>query len=149
MTDNEKRLGPIFDEAMKLRDAGELLAARGLLMTLVKLLTPQDKTLLPHAHVQLGAICKRLGRHVQRESHFRAASDIAPRLELASVGLFLALVHRGRLNEALYEMVRFVRLRYSELYDEMLTPRLDLRVDAAQQALITEAQLLLARRRLN
>jgi hypothetical protein len=149
MTENEKRLSFMFDDAMRLRDAGEFVAARHLLASLVEQLTQQDEVLLPHTHMQLGNISDMLGDHSQREAHFRAASVIAPRKELASLGLFHALWDQGRRTEALEEMVRFLRWRYSEMYAEMLSPRFEARLSAEQQALVGEARRLLARRRRN
>ena len=60
MTENEKILGFMFDEAMKLRDAGDLIAARRLLTQLLKQTNPDDRALVAHAHIQLGQVAKAL-----------------------------------------------------------------------------------------
>lgn len=148
MTENEKIMGFMFEEAMKLRDAGDLVAARRLLTRLLEQLKPDDKVLVGNAHIQLGVFARKLGEHGEREPHFRAATIALPRSELASFGLFLALFDLGRLTEAFQEMVRFLRKRYSDLYDEMLLePKYGAEFAGEIHELIVEARRLLAKRR--
>lgn len=148
MTENEKILAFMFDEAMKLRDAGDLVAARRLLTQVLEQTNPEDKLLISHAHIQLGQFAKALGEHDQREPHFRAAANALPTSHMASFGLFLALFDFGRLTEAFREMARFVRTRYSDLYDEMLQePNYGAEFTGEIHELIVEARQLLARRR--
>jgi thioredoxin-like negative regulator of GroEL len=148
MTENEKTMGFMFEEAMKLGNAGDLVAARRLLTRLLEQLSPDDKVLLGNAHIQLGRFAKMLGEHGEREPHLRAATSALPASELASVGLFLALYDLGRLTEAFQEMVRFLRRRYSELYDEMPeTPEDCAEFVGKVEELIVEARRLLAARR--
>jgi tetratricopeptide (TPR) repeat protein len=149
VNENEKRLCYLFDDAMKLRDAGDLVGARRMLASLVEQLRPEDVRLLSHAHLQLGYIFKLLGDHREREAHFRVATVVTPKREIASLGLYHALYHQGRLTEALQEMVRLLRLRDSQLYSELLTPRYAEGLSAEQQELIAEGRRLLARRRRN
>lgn len=139
----------MFDEALKLRDAGELVAARHMLASLIEQLRPEDTGLLSHAHMQLGYIFKLLGDHVEREAHFRAATIVAPKRELASLGLFHALFDQGRRTEAFQEMVRLCGLRFSQLYSELLGPRYGRSFNAEQQELVAEGRRLLARYRRN
>jgi predicted Zn-dependent protease len=148
MTENEKNLGFMFDEAMKLRDADDLVAARRMLTQLLKQLKPDDAALVAHAHIQLGQFAKALGEHDLREPHFRAAVGALPKSEVASFGLFLALFRLGRLTEAFREMARLVRIRYSELYDEVLEdPMCSGEFTGEIHELILEARRLLERRR--
>lgn len=148
MTENEKTIAFMFDEAMKLRDAGDVVAARRLLNQLLEQLNPDDRLLRAHAHIQLGQFATMLGEHGEREPHFRAAASALPSSELASFGLFLALYRLGRLTEAFQEMVRFLRKRYSELYDEVLaTPEDCAEFVGDVHDLIVEARRLLAQHR--
>jgi hypothetical protein len=138
----------MFDEAMKLRDVGDLVAARRLLGRLVEQLAPHDGTLLSAAHVQLGQLAKRLGEHRESEPHFRAAVTASPISELASLGLFHVLFEFGRLRDAFQEMVRLLRRRYSEMYDEMLLePRFGTEFTDELQDLLVEARRLQAKHR--
>lgn len=146
LNENEKRLSYLFDDAMTSRDAGDLVAARRMLASLIEQLGPEDVALLSHAHMQLGYVFWKLGDRRGREAHFRAATIVRPRSELASMGLFHALFWQGRITEALQEMVRLLRLRYSQMYSELLSPRYGEGLNAEQQALIAEGRRLRARR---
>jgi len=149
MNENEKRLSYLFDDAMKLRNAGDLVAARHVLASLIEQLRPEDTGLLSHAHMQLGYVFSLLGDQREREAHFRAATVVAPKRELASLGLFHALFDQGRITEALQEMVRLLRLRFSQMYSELLSPRYGRSFNAEQQELVAEGRRLLARYRRN
>jgi hypothetical protein len=150
MTENEELVGFMFDEAMKLRDAGDLVAARRLLARLVKQLGPNDETLLWSTHLQLGYIAKLLGEDGERESHFRAAAIALPTSDLASLGLFHTLFYLGRFLEAFQEMVRLLRLKHSERYEEMLLPpEFGSELTGELRDLVLEARQLLAKRRPN
>lgn len=61
------------------------------------------------------------GRLIDSERHFREAVTIAPTMELASLGLFNALDNLGRPVEAMREVVRFLSLRESVGYRELLS----------------------------
>jgi tetratricopeptide (TPR) repeat protein len=149
MTENEEQLSAQFDNAMKLRDEGNLSAARAALETLIKQLLPSDVKLLAHSHMQLGNICDRLREHTQREAHFRAAVEVAPTLQLASLGLFHTLYEQDRIDEALEEMLRLLRLRYSDLYAELLGEGYGSRFSIEQRNRVMEARRLLKRHRQN
>lgn len=149
MTENEERLAAEFDNALKLRDAGNLSGARDALKALVEQLIPADKRLLAQTHMQLGNICDQLGDHAQQEAHFRSAVEIAPMLQLASLGLFHSLYEQGRIDDALREMLRLLRLRYSNLYADLLCDGYGSRFNVEQQSLLAEARLLLKRHRHN
>lgn len=157
MTENEKLLAFMFDDAMKLRDRGDLVAARQLLSALVAQLAPEDNRLLSHAHSQLGLIAKELGDQVAQEAHYRTAVVNMPRYDLPSLALFHTLYNQKRRTEAFEEMVRLLRINHSERYAELLTGMLDdtdpavLRANftAEQKQLLAEARDLVARRRKN
>jgi hypothetical protein len=118
-TENERLLSPMFDRAMQLRDGRRFDEAVELLAQLVQQLRSEGH-LSAHSHMQIGHIRDSQGRPLDRESHFREAVRIAPRLELASLGLFHAIHNLGRHAEALGEAVRFLSLRESLGYRELL-----------------------------
>jgi hypothetical protein len=150
MTENEALMGFMFDEAMKLRNAGDLVAARRLLERLVKQLGPDDKNLRWSAHLQLGYIAKLLGEDGERESHYRAAAIVLPTSDVASVCLYSTLFDLGRFIEAFQEVVRLLRLRHSERYEEMLLPpEFGSELTGELRDLVLEARQLLAKHRLN
>jgi hypothetical protein len=156
-TENEQLLGFMFDDAMKLRNAGDLVAARQRLEALVEHLQPADRLLLSHAHTQLGHICEQLADPDAQEAHWRAAVSATPAYDLPSLGLFHTLYDQKRRTEALEEMVRFLRRKYSAQYAEMVMGMFD-ETDPAvlrakftleQKQLLAEARQLVSRGRNN
>ena len=139
----------MLDDAMKLRNAGDLIGARRLLESLVEHLTADDRSLLSHTHSQLGRICQRLGHHREREAHFRAAVAATPDYDLPSLGLFQALYDQGRRTEAFEEMVRLMRLSYSKDYAEIVSGIDSDKLTEAQRKLVAEVRRVVARRRRN
>lgn len=110
----------LFDRAMKCRDRGEWAEARRLLHDLLAQLDPDEKKLRAHSHLQLGNIAEHLDDFAEAEREFRRATQIAPKLELASMALFHALNEQSRAPEALDEMLRFATQRDSAMYRELV-----------------------------
>jgi len=121
LNDHETELAPEFEKATALRDQGELGLAIDTLRALIDRLRPEDTRLTAHAYMQLGNLYTKLGLGSEREAAFRAAVEVSPRRELASLGLFHALMSLGRTTDAYQEMVRLLRLRDSQLYRELLS----------------------------
>lgn len=120
LNENERLLSPMFDRAMLLRDSGQLDQAIEVLEQLVQQVRPEDTRLSAHSHMQIGHIRNLQGRLLDSERHFREAVSLAPTLELASLGLFHAMNNLERRPQALGEMVRFLGLRESLGYRELL-----------------------------
>jgi FimV-like protein len=107
-----------FDRALQLRDAGDLDGAVALLRELVAA-DSIDQRLHAHALLQLGHVLGKLGRHDEAVGPIRAATETAPRMELASLALFHALDQLGERIEALCEAFRLLTLRESLCYREL------------------------------
>ncbi len=121
MTSSERH-AEIFDRAMVLRDEGQYPAAIAVLIELIAELSDADQVLLKaHSLVQLAYLYKQTGDCVDRELHLRRATEIAPRFELASLSLFLALIALDRREDAFREMLRYVALKASPGYRELLS----------------------------
>lgn len=120
-TRNEEQLMSRFDQALELRDDGRLSEALDILVSLLWCLTPEDKRLLLHTHLQIGNIYRALGDHLKREAHFRIASEVAPHYELASLAFFHALWSLDRAVEALQEAIRFLGHKDSAEYRELFS----------------------------
>jgi hypothetical protein len=90
-----------------------------------------------------------LGDQAAREAHFCEAVAIAPKYDLASSGLFFALFAQDRLGDALRELVRYLRLKYSQLYAEMLIVGFEIGFSDEHAKLVDEARQLLAKYRRN
>jgi hypothetical protein len=96
MTEHKKPFEAMFDEAMCLRDADDLLGARSLLTQLIQQIDSSSEALLGYSHMQFGLIAELHGDQQEREHRFKMAVEILPRHELASVCLFGALFMGGR-----------------------------------------------------
>jgi tetratricopeptide (TPR) repeat protein len=146
LNETEKVFAGMFDQALQLRDRGEFVEAIALLEQLVTHLTEPGRrapTLLSHSHMQLGHIHRKLGNDLAREHHFRRAIEIAPHLELASLGLFHALEALGCSEEAMHEMIRYLTLRDSPGYRELLSEGFGEELTVREQELAAEARRLL------
>lgn len=142
-TDTEAALLAEFERATSLRDRGEFESALRVLTDLAAKLQPEQTRLRVHTLMQLGNVYGRLGRIDDSAAAFRAAVEVSPRRELASLGLFHALVALGRHRDAYEEMLRLLRLRDSELYRELLVDGFEDGVDVADRPLIAAARALL------
>lgn len=109
----------LFDRALQLRDGGDIDAATKLLQELVAARNAIDQQLRAHVLLQLGQLLGRLGKRTEALASLRAATDSAPRMELASLELFRALDNAGERIDALCEAFRFLALRESLAYREL------------------------------
>ncbi len=147
---DEKPLLPLFDEALRLRDIGEVDAAINLLDEIVSRVPGRDSRLLSHSHIQLGHIYRNVIRDPKKaEPHFRAAVACAPTLELASMNLFHTLHALGRPKEAMREIIRLLSLTDSEGYRELLAEGFEDELPTAERMMAAHARALLERHRGN
>lgn len=112
----------MFDKGLRLRDEGAFEDGIVILRALTTALDPvEERTLLAHTWNQIGHMRDCLGDLEAAELAFRHATAIAPKLELASMGLYHALWGLGRKQDALREMERYVALRPNSAgYRELL-----------------------------
>ena len=122
------------DEALRL---GALLLER----------LPADKAKMrAFAHNEMGFVLMWLvGDPRRAEDHFRQAIALRPRAELPSLGLYHALAEMGQWERAFEEIVRFVALRDSAEYRELLNDAVRNESTGRRRELIDEARRLLAR----
>lgn len=112
----------MFDKGLRLRDEGALEDGIVILRALTTALDPvEERTLLAHTWNQIGHMRDCLGDLEAAELAFRQATAVAPKLELASLGLYHALWGQGRKRDALREMERYVSLKPNSAgYRELL-----------------------------
>jgi tetratricopeptide (TPR) repeat protein len=112
MTRNRnEQLKELLSIAIDLKNSGELEVARFILERLAEY-NPYD----PSVFGLLGIIFWNLKIMDQAEHNFRKTTQLSPHSETASLGLFHSLWEQDKLDKALEEMKRFIRLKPSEEY---------------------------------
>lgn len=104
-----------FQEALRLRDSGKLSESVEILSRLAK---GPDATAT--VFLILGQVWGDLNHPLVAVEAFRIATQMKPRAELASLGLFHALWKVGRTEEAFCEMRRFLILADSPEYKQLI-----------------------------
>jgi hypothetical protein len=120
-TETETALLPLIDEAYRLREKGDLDAAARLCRQVIAQLDVADRRLLSAARLELGHLARLSQDHEAARREFAEAVTASPRWELASLALFHSLLDLDRWKEALKELLRFVSLRDSAAYRELLS----------------------------
>lgn len=103
-----------FDAAVKLRDEQQFAVAESILSKLA-LVCERASVFIVLGDVQWEQ--NKLGEAIKS---FRKATELAPRAELPSLGLFHALWEDGQEDDAFEEMKRLCRLRHSKEYALLL-----------------------------
>jgi predicted Zn-dependent protease len=120
MMEIDETLDLRFQEAVRLTDEGrhrEALAKFELLIALPGV----PRSLLAATHGKIGYIHQfALGDPAAAEGWFRKSAELAPSSELASLGLFHALVRQRKVDEAFDEMRRYLARKPSAEYTRIL-----------------------------
>jgi len=136
-----------FNAAMAAKHTGDSAGAIATLTTLLTEIASNE----PH---QVSIVCQQLGHlhghdlgnYAAAGEFFRRAVEARPRAELASRGLFHSLVHLGAWEEAMFEAIRFLRLRTSRSYRSMfLSDGFGADLSPEARELLAEARALLLR----
>ncbi len=136
-----------FRRGLEARDLGDQETAAECFSLALALVKPEQRSRKAGLQALLGNICQSQGDYAKAAQLFRDSSLASPRSELASVGLFNALVRQGLTSEALREVLRFLSIHDSTNYHEVLTdgswdallPNERALVDEARQTLATYA----------
>lgn len=104
-----------FNDALKLRDAGDLLGA----LHSFKQLAQQYPDNAPVYGV-MGDILWDFGNLEEAIACFKTVVKLSPRSELGSLGLFHTLWEAGHTEEALQEMNRYLAIAESAEYETLL-----------------------------
>jgi len=113
-----------FEEALRIRDSGQLAEAVAALRVLV-----QEQSGRPEAELILGGLYLEQGNYAEALKLFTSLTGQHPASEKSSLGLFLSLWHLGRSDDAVAEM-----RRYLKGYDSMEYRRL--RRDLEEEGLL-------------
>lgn len=104
-----------FDEAGKFMRSGQLQSAKDILEDLAKLdsKSPAILSVLGHAYWKMGLLD-------QAAATFRSATELAPKLEAASLGLFHCLLETDKQEQALEEVRRYILISHSQTYYDII-----------------------------
>lgn len=109
------RLRKRFDEAVKLERSGQLNVAKEILQELARLDSGS-----PAIFSVLGHVCWQIGLLDEAAAAFQKATELAPKLEAASLGLFHMLLKIGKEEQALEEAERFLLIADSQNYQKII-----------------------------
>ncbi len=119
-SDDKRPEEELFDKAVEARNVNDYETAKELCGRSLEVHDGTDWKFVAIAHRELGYIHAKLGDRAAAEDYYRYAISVAPRYELASLGLFQSLAEQGRLKEAFEEAIRLVSLRDSPEYRDIL-----------------------------
>lgn len=102
---NEK----LFDQAINYRDNGEYQKAINMLLKIFKEYPDDPK--IHGVFVVLGGIYFDMEQYNKSLKYFKKATNLRPKYELASLGLFHSLWDLGKKKQALAEMDRILELK--------------------------------------
>lgn len=105
----------LFNEAIRCRDKKEYSTAIDILK---QLLVNNPKS--PSFNGILGGIYFDLKEYYKALEYFKKASNLNPKSELASTGYFHSLFELGYISGGLKEINRFLKLKYSSDYIEII-----------------------------
>jgi len=105
----------IYDEAVRSKESGDLTTAKNILQAL-HLKNPKSPAIL----AVLADTCWELNQLNEAIIYFSMATNLRPKLEAVSLGLFHCLWESDREEEAIDEIKRFLSEATSEQYEQLL-----------------------------
>ena len=108
----------MFELATELRDKGELRDSVGVLLKILDSYPTDKKTY--GVHTILGGVYSDLREYNKALDSFKKATDLNPKSELASLGLYVTYTALDRDEEAIGELKRFLRQFPADLYKDTL-----------------------------
>ncbi|MGC3946385.1 MAG: hypothetical protein QM762_18005 [Chryseolinea sp.] len=113
----------LFELAIDLRNKGQLQDSINVLCKIVDDY-PAD-TKLYGVYSVLAGVQADLGENGKALLNFKKATELNPKAELASLGLYVTLIRLDRDEEAIHEMIRYLRAYPADLYKDTLEELLD------------------------
>ena len=111
-------LDSMFESATELRDKGQLQDSINVLSKILADYPVDKKTF--GVYTVLGGVYADLGENEKALTNFKQATELNPKYELASLGLYVTLVDLDRDVEAIDEMIRYLTLYPANLYKDTL-----------------------------
>ncbi|MFN0202569.1 MAG: tetratricopeptide repeat protein [Bacteroidia bacterium] len=113
----------MFELAIELRDKGEL---RDSIKVFSKILTDYPNDKLKHrVHLVLAGVQFDLKEYDNALINFNNATEFDPTSELASLGLYITFVELDRCEEAISELIRYLKSYPAKLYKDTLEELLE------------------------
>lgn len=113
----------MFELAIDLRNRGELRDAVAMLSKIVDDYSNDER--IAGIHGLLAGIYMDLKEHEKALENFRKATILSPKSELASLGLYLSYVNADRDEEAIGELIRYLKKYPADLYKVTLEELLE------------------------
>ena len=113
----------MFELGIELRNKGQL---RDSVNVFSKILSddPFDSKAYK-THLVLGGVHADLGEHDKAITHLQKATELNPKSELSSLGLYVSLVKLDKDEEAIQELIRYLTFYPADLYKETLEELLE------------------------
>lgn len=113
----------LFELAIDLRDKGEL---RDSIKVFSKILADYPNDKIKHGvHSVLAGVHFDLREYDKAFVNFKQATDLNPKSELASLGLYITYVKLERDEEAIRELIRYLKKCPAKLYKDTLEELLE------------------------
>jgi len=116
-------LDSMFELATELRDKGQLQDSINVLSKILDDYPVDKKTFV--VYTVLGGVYADLGENEKAITNFKQATELNPKYELASLGLYVTLVEVDKDVEAIDEMTRYLTLYPASLYKDTLEELLE------------------------
>jgi len=113
----------MFELAIELRDKGALQDSINVFSKILRDYPTDNRT---HGiYSVLAGVHADLGEHDTALSNFKKATELNPKSELASLGLYVTLAKLDRDEEAIHELIRYLNSYPADLYKDTLEELLE------------------------
>lgn len=113
----------LFELAIELRDKGNLKDSVGVFLKILD--DYQDDEKIAVIYLVLGGVYSDLRDYNKSLDNFKKATDLNPKSELASLGLYVIYTKLHRDEEAICELIRYLREFPANLYKNTLEELLE------------------------
>ncbi len=113
----------LFELGIELRDNGDLRDSVGVFSKILNDYPNDEK--ISGVYLVLGGVYSDLKEYEKALSNFKKATDLNPKSELASLGLYITYAKLDRDEEAIRELIRYLRQFPAKLYKDTLEELLE------------------------
>lgn len=113
----------MFELGIELRRKGELRESIEVFSKILQDFATDKRTY--RIYTVLAGVYSDLGEHDKALSNFKMATELNPTSELASLGLYVTLAKLGRDEDAIHELIRYLKSYPADLYKDTLEELLE------------------------